>query len=463
MPTAPSLDRRLGPFDAAAIIVSNVIGGGILFVPPQIAASVPSALLFLSTWVAGGLLAFSGAMAYAELAALRPRAGGEYVYLRAAFGPLAAFLTGWTSFIAGFSGAIATSAVVLAFYLGRFIPAAANATPFLSFPVIPGVVVLDVSAQNVVAIAAIIGMAWIHLRGVGPGRIVGDILAVLKVTAFVLFIAIGFSFGEGEASNLVQTAAVAPGNWLLALIPVMFAYSGWNAASYVAEEVRDPGRNVPLALAMGAGAVIVIYLFLNALYLYVLPVSELAAVNGSVLDVIADRLLGSVAGDVMGIVSVISLLAGISAMTFAGPRVYFAMARDGLFFRRAAQVHPRYRTPAVAIVAQAVWSSVLVLTAQADTLLTYTGFAIILFSGVAVVALFVLRARQPDAERPFRAWGYPIVPGAYVVASALILMNGLYTAPGPTGAGALVILCGIPIYLWCARGNAVGDGAAPSP
>ena len=459
-PTAPFLERRLGPFDAAAIIVSNVIGGGILFASPQIAASVPSALLFLSTWVAGGLLAFSGAMAYAELAALRPRAGGEYVYLRAAFGPLAAFLTGWTSFVAGFSGAIATNAVFLALYLGRFIPAAANTTPFLSLPVIPGSVALNFSPQSMVAIAAIFGMAWIHLRGVGPGRVVSNILAVLKVTAFVLFIAIGFSFGQGEMTNLVQTAPVAPGNWLLALIPVMFAYSGWNAASYVAEEVRNPGRNVPMALAVGTGAVIVIYLLLNGLYLYVLPVNELAAVNGSVLDVIGDRLLGSAAGDTMGIVSIVSLLASISAMTFAGPRVYFAMARDSLFFRSAATIHQRYRTPAVAIVAQAVWSSVLVLTAQAQTLLTYTGFAIILFSGVAVVALFVLRARQPDAERPFRAWGYPIVPGIYVVASALILANGLFTAPGPTGAGALVILGGVPLYLLFRRGARVA-GADP--
>jgi basic amino acid/polyamine antiporter, APA family len=456
-----SLERRLGPFDAAAIIVSNVIGGGILFVPPQIASSVPSALLFLSTWVAGGLLAFSGAMAYAELAALRPRAGGEYVYLRAAFGPLAAFLTGWTSFVAGFSGAIATSAVVLAFYLGRFVPAAADATPLLLLTVIPGFVVLTVSPQNIVAIAAIAGMAWIHRRGVGPGRVVGDVLAVLKVTAFVLFIAIGFSLGQGDIANLVQTAPVATGNWLLALIPVMFAYSGWNAAAYVAEEVRDPGRNVPLALALGTGAVIAIYLLLNALYLYVLPANELARINGSVLDVIADRLLGSAAGHTMGVVSIISLLAGISAMTFAGPRVYFAMARDGLFVRRAGLVHPRHRTPAFAIVAQAVWSSVLVLTAQAEALLTYTGFSIILFSGVAVVALFVLRARHPDADRPFRAWGYPLVPGVYVVASVLILGNGLYTAPGPTGAGALVILAGVPLYLLRRRGGAAEAGGPP--
>ena len=445
--SASSLERRLGPLDAAALIVSNVIGGGILFSPPQIAASVPSAMLFLSTWVAGGLLAFAGAMAYAELAALRPRAGGEYVYLRAAFGPVAAFLTGWTSFVAGFSGAMATSAVVLAFYLGRFIPAAGNSTPFFSLPVIPGSLALNFSSQSIVAVAAIFGMAWIHLRGVGPGRVVSDILAVLKVAAFVLFIAIGFSFGQGEMNNLIQAGPVAPGNWLLALIPVMFTYSGWNAASYVAEEIRNPGRNVPMALGLGTGAVIVIYLLLNALYLYVLPANELAAVSGSVLDVIADRLLGSAAGDTMGIVSIVSLLASISAMTFAGPRVYFAMARDGLFFRSAATIHPRYRTPAVAIIAQAVWASLLVLSAQAQTLLTYTGFAIVLFSGVAVVSLFVLRSRQPDAERPFRAWGYPIAPGIYAVASVLILANGLYTAPGPTGAGALVILAGLPVYL----------------
>src|SRR5688500_17529974 len=240
-------------------------------------------------------------------------------------------------------------------------------------------------------------MAWIHLRGVGPGRLVSDVLAVLKVAAFVLFIAIGFSFGAGTFSNVTQAGPVSATNWLLALIPVMFTYSGWNAAAYVAEEVRDPGRNVPLALALGTGAVIVIYLLLNALYLYVLPANELAQVQGSVLDVIADRLLGSAAGNVMGVVSIISLLASISAMTFAGPRVYFAMARDGLFFRRAASVHTRYRTPAAAIIAQASWASLLVLFATADALLTYTGFAIILFSGAAVVALFVLRAKQPDA------------------------------------------------------------------
>ena len=449
--TPQSLERRLGPFDAAAIIVSNVIGTGILFAPAQIAASVPNALLFFSTWLTGGLLAFAGAMAYAELAALRPRAGGEYVYLREAFGRPAAFLTGWTSFVAGFSGAIATSAVVFAFYLGRFIPAAGNSTPFFTMPVVPGMIHLSLSPQTTIAVAAIFGMAWIHLRGVGPGRIVSDVLASLKVGALVLFIALGFSFGAGDAANLSEPGHVAPTGWLLALISVMFAYSGWNAATYVAEEVRDPGRNVPYGIALGTISVVAIHLLMNALYIYVLRVDELSKVQGSVLDVVADRLLGSAAGNTMGIVSIVSLLASVSAMTFAGPRVYFAMARDGLFFHRAASVHPRHRTPAAAIIAQAAWSSLLVLTAKADALLTYTGFAIVLFSGVAVVALFVLRAREPNAERPFRAWGYPWAPGIYTAASAAILLNGLYRAPGPTGAGALIIAAGVPLYVFFRR------------
>jgi basic amino acid/polyamine antiporter, APA family len=449
-----TLERRLGPLDAAAIIVSNVIGGGILFTPPQVATLVPDAALFLSTWMAGGALAFAGAMAYAELATLRPRAGGEYVYLRDAFGNAAAFLTGWTSFVAGFSGAIATSAVVMVFYVGRFAPAIAGAAAWLAVPIVPGRIVLTLSPQTMTAMAVIWAMAWLHRRGLGPGRVVGNLLASLKVTAFVLFIAIGFTWGSGSIAHLSAHAPVAPTGWLLALIPVMFTYSGWNAAAYVAEEIREPGRNVPRALALGTAAVIVIYVLMNALYLDVIPARELAAINRSVLDVIADRLLGSSAGNIMGIVSIVSLAASISAMTLAGPRVYYAMARDGLFFSRIAAVHPRYRTPSSAIVGQAIWSSVLVLTATADALVNYTGFAIVLFSGVAVAALFVLRMREPDAPRPFRAWGYPIAPAIYAITSAAIILNGLIRAPGPTGAGALIIAAGLPAYFLFTGGRA---------
>jgi APA family basic amino acid/polyamine antiporter len=390
-------------------------------------------------------------MAYAELATLRPHAGGEYVYLRDAFGRLAAFLTGWTSFIAGFSGAIATSAVVFTAYLGRFVPAAAERTPFLVIPIIPGYLSLTCSPQAMVAVAVIFGMAWVHLRGVGPGRAVGNTLAVLKVCACSAFIALGFAFGQGAAGPIVESAPVPAAGWLLALIPVMFTYSGWNAAAYVAEEIRDPRRNVPRALALGTGAVVVLYVLLNGLYLYVMPVGALAAVRGSVLDVVADRLLGQTAGDVMAIVSIVSLLASVSAMTFAGPRVYFAMARDGLFLRAASRVHPRYRTPAVSILAPATWSSVLVLSATADALVNYTGFAIVLFSGVAVAALFVLRPQAAGDERRFRTWGYPVGPALYVVVSAAILINGLVRNPAPSGAGMLIIAAGLPLYFFFGR------------
>ena len=452
----PTLERRLGPLDAAAIIVSNVIGGGILFTPPQVAASVPSPWWFLSTWAVGGALAFAGAMAYAELAALRPRAGGEYVYLRAAFGRVAAFLTGWTSFIAGFSGAIAATSVILAAYVGRFIPAANDATPLFVVPL--PFVPLTFSRRAAMALCAIGLMTWIHVRGVGPGRFITNLLASLKVSALLIFIALGLTIGAGSGSNLVQAAGPVAGSaWLLALIPVMFTYSGWNAAAYVAEEIRDPGRNVPRALAIGTLAVVTIYVLLNLLFLYVMPVGQLAAVKGSVLDVVADRLLGPRAGDIMAVVSIVSIAASISAMVFAGPRVYYAMARDGVFFKSAARIHPRFHTPAVSIVGQSIWSGLLVLSGSADTLTTYTGFSVVLFAGVAVLSLFVLRLREPDAPRPFKAIGFPVAPAIFALASALIVCNALYsdlvvpirhgTAWGPAAAGLIVIGLGLPVYL----------------
>ena len=442
-----TLERRLGPLDAAAIIVSNVIGGGILFTPPLIAAGVPNPWLFLGIWVAGGALAFCGATAYAELAALRPRAGGEYVYLRAAYGQLAGFLTGWVSFVAGFAGAIAATSVVLVFYLDRFFPGAADHTPFFVIPIpfFP----LTVSRRTLLAMSAVIALSYVHYRGVGPGRLLMNFLAVLKVAALMIFIAAGFSIGAGSTANLQQVAGpVAASSWLLALLAVMFTYSGWNAASYMAEEIRDPGRNVPKALALGTGAVIVVYLLLNTLYLYVMPVAELAQVQGSVLDVVADRVLGSAAGNIMGVVSIISLLASVSANIFAGPRVYYAMARDGVFLPAAAHVHPKFRTPSAAIVAQAIWASILIMWGGADTLTTYTGFAVTLFATIAVAAVFVLRRREPNAERPFSAWGYPFTPALFVVVGTATVLNAVYSAPYTTLAGLAVMAAGIPLYLY---------------
>ena len=447
------LERRLGPFDAAAIIVANVIGGGILFRSPAVAAAIPDATWFLLAWAGGGVLAFMGAMAYAELAALRPKAGGEYVYLREAFGPLAGFLTGWTSFVAGFSGALAASAVFLIVTLNRFIPGVANDTPLLAIP-IPGTSnAVTFSIHTLAASAVIIVAALIHIRGVGPGRIASNVLTTLKIVSLVVFIAFGLTAGTGSPSNVTESAGTVTGTGMLfAFIPIMFTYSGWNAASYMAEEIRDPGRNVPRALLMGTAVVIAVYVLINVLYLYVIPIGELATLGGkSILDVVGDRLLGERAGDIMAIVAIISLAAGINAWTFAGPRVYFAMARDNTFFKSAARVHPKYKTPAASIVAQAILAIILVLTGSLDTIANYVGFAITLFAGTAVAAVFVLRKREPNAPRPFKALGYPWTPAIFVLVSLAIVLNAFYSDPELSGLGTLIILAGIPLYYFFSR------------
>jgi APA family basic amino acid/polyamine antiporter len=383
-------------------------------------------------------------MAYAELAAVRPHAGGEYVYLRDAFGPMAAFLTGWTSFVAGFSGAIAASTIALADYITRFVPGAAGAKP-------------------AIALAAIAALTLVHVRGLGPGRLVQNVLAGLKVGGIVTIVALGFSVGHGTASNLTAPGSIHGFSWLLALVPVMFSYSGWNAAAYVAEEVRDPGRNVPLALGLGTLAVVVLYLGLNALYLYALPIGDLATVpGGRLLDTAAERLFGRAAGHLLALFTIVGLSASISAMVLAGPRVYFAMARDGMFVRAAGRVHPRFHTPAAAIVAQSIWSSVLVLSGTLSQLVSYTGFAVVLFSAIAVVGLFVLRRRDArlrgapllgsadspghGVERPFSAIGYPWTPALFVAASAVMLVNEVWRNPVPTLAGTALIVAGVPVY-----------------
>ena len=448
-PTAV-LERRLGPFDASAIVISNVIGGGIFFVPVIVAQMVPNGTAMLAVWVAGGLLAFVGAMAYAELASRRPHAGGEYVYLRDAFGPAAAFLTGWTSFVAGFSGAVAASSVALAEYVGRFVPAAGSGTPLFTVPL--PLVPLVVSPKALVALAAIASLTLIHIRGLGPGSLLQNVLAGMKTTALLLMIAFGFALGSGHVAAITSGTPASGSGMLLALVPIMFSYSGWNAATYVAEEVRNPGRNVPLALGLGTAAVILIYVALNALYLYALPIAELATLpNGRLLDIVAERLFGFAAGNLVAVFTIVSLSASISAMTLAGPRVYYAMARDGMFLSAAAGVHPRFRTPATAIAAQGIWSSVLVLCGSMSQLVSYTGFAVVLFAGIGVASLFVLRRREAGTPAPFRAWGYPWAPAVFVLASLTMVVNEIIRNGAPALAGVAVIALGVPVYYLVAR------------
>ncbi|MFQ5572050.1 MAG: APC family permease [Rhodothermales bacterium] len=449
--TPPVLRRTLGPFDGAALVVANVIGVGIFTVPGVVAGMVAEPFAFFAVWIVGGVFALIGALAYAELAAMLPRAGGEYLYLREAFGPLAGFLTGWTSFVAGFSGAIAAAAIGFAAYLGRFFPVALDADPFFSIPL--GIARLSFSPQTLVALAVIFIISAIHIRGVNPGRRFQNGLAGACLLAVGFFVVMGFlAEGRAEQAPLPGPADTGTGAsaWLLALIPVMFTYSGWNAAVYVAEEVRDPTRNVFKALMLGTAAVIIAYLLLNGLYLHALPLARLADVI-EVGDAAAEVLFGSIGASLLSVVVLLALASNVSAMVMAGPRIYYAMARDGLFPGAMQRVYLRRQTPAVAIAAQAVWSAVLVLTGTFEDLLVYTGFAIVLFSAVAVSALYVLRRTHAADGMPLRGPGQRVLPLLFIAFSLVVVVNALYGSPLPSAAGLLVISAGIPVYWWLRR------------
>ena len=440
--TAPRLERKLSLSDATALVVSNVIGVGIFTTPAVIAALVPGPGSMLALWLVGGILAFAGAVTYGELAKLCPRAGGEYNYLSHAFGPLAGFLSGWTSLIAGFSGAIAACAVALVSYLGRYFPTQTSADPIGSFTLLT--TTIGISRRSLFAAAVILLFAMIHMCGLGPGRLAQKILALLILAALVVFIVAGFGFGRGSWLHFhAAGASFSPKDWLLALIPVMFTYSGWNAAAYVSEEVRDPRRNVGNALALGTGIVLVLYLALNALYIKALSLREMsAAIN--VGDIAAQRLLGVASGFITPLL-VVALLGALSAMTIAGPRVYFAMARDKAFLAPFSRVSPRFRTPALAIGLQSAWSIVLVLLGGFEQILIYTGFAIVLSSGATVTALYVIRRRRGLRERSLRTIA---VPGVFFLACLLMVANAVYRAPKPSFIGLFVIAAGIPVFLF---------------
>lgn len=439
------LRRRLGARDGAALVIANVVGAGIFLTPGIIAGMVPKPLPLLGLWLLGGILALLGALSYAEMAARRPRAGGEYVYISEAFGPLAGFLSGWTSFVAGFSGAIAAAAIGFAEYLGRLLPFAAVTEPALELSL--GLGALGLSPRSLVAVLIIALFTLVHLSGIGAGRVVQNVLALLNVLTIALLVALGFAVGERDwqPGVALEGSPAAGGQWLVALILVMFTYSGWNAAAYVAGEFRDPGRTLPLALGLGTGVVIALYLLLNLLYVHALGVAGLAGAVAAG-DAATEALFGPIGTFAFIPLMLLALASSISAMVVTGPRVYYAMARDGCLPRLFGAVAPGRGVPTPAIIAQSVWSAVLVLSGTFEALLTYTGFAVVLFSGVAVTALFVLRHRDPRGRRPYAAWGYPVGPAAFVLVSAAMVIQAIRYAPGPSLAGLLIITAGVPVY-----------------
>jgi len=430
------LKRGLTLTDATMLVVSSVIGVGIFLTPGVVAGHLPHPGVFLAAWLVGGLLSLAGALANAELGAMYPRAGGDYVYLREAYHPAAGFLVGWLSFFVIYAGTIATLATGFAEGLAAFID-------------------LQESGKVAVAVALTVFTSWVNYIGVRWGARFNNVTGAIKLLALAALMVAGPLVGRGEwlhLQPLLQGAtAASPGAFGLALSPILFTYLGWNASVYVASEIRDPGRNVPRSLFIGLAVCTVVYVGLNAIYLYALPVSVLRG-EVRVGEAAARALFGAAGGTIMAALALASVLGCLNATILVGPRIAYAMALDGLFFRGVHRVNETHHTPHIAIVVQALTTiGLIILLRSFPSVLDYTTFAIVLATMADTTALYVLRWRKPTRYRPYRAWGYPFVPALYLAANAGIASVMLWGRPKECAIALAVAATGVPFYALFAR------------
>ncbi len=429
------LRRQLGLFDGVNIVIGCIIGSGIFIVPAITASLLHSPSMVFLVWIAGGLLTFCGALAYGELGASLPHAGGQYVFLREAYGPLPAFLYGWTLFLVIQSGGIATLAAAFSIYLAYFFP-------------------LTSLEARLISAGSVLLLAAINCLGLRLGAAVQNFFTVIKMAGVSVVVVVAFTAPAGSWSHLRPFWPASSAGLLVAvgaaMVGVLWAYEGWHNYSFVAGETLRPGRNIPLALIIGTGICMALYLAATLGYLYVLP---FAAVAGS-QRVAADAMqaaIGGVGGTMISLLILLSVTGAANGMTLSGPRAYYAMARDGMFFERLQRIHPRFGTPALAIVVQAVWAAILSLSGRYDQLFTYVIFASWLFYGMTVAGVIVLRRRHPEWPRPYKTWGYPLVPALFAVAALAIVASTLINNPRESGWGLLIVLLGVPAYFFWRR------------
>ncbi|MFQ5665178.1 MAG: APC family permease [Candidatus Binatia bacterium] len=430
------LKRELSLTDATMLVVSSVIGVGIFLTPGTVADALPHPGLILAAWLTGGLLSLAGALANAELGAMYPYAGGDYVYLREAYHAFAGFVAGWLSFFVIYAGTVATLAVGFAESLGHF-------------------VALGEGQKIAAAVALIVATSWVNYTGVRAGARFNNVTGYVKVAALIGLVVAGPLLGHGSIDNLhpiFSAVAVAPvAHFGLALSPVLFTYLGWNASVYVASEIRDPGRTVPRSLFIGLAICTAIYLVLNAVYLYALPVNVLRG-EVRVGEAAARALFGAAGGTIVAALVLTSIVGSLNATILVGPRIAYAMALDGLFFGGVNRVHEVHRTPHVALAVQALTAiALIVVLRRFPSMLDYTTFAIILATMADVTALYALRRRQPQRPRPYRAWGYPAIPALYLVANAGIAGVMLWGRPKECTIAVIVTATALPFYLLFAR------------
>jgi APA family basic amino acid/polyamine antiporter len=448
--THPELSRDLGASHATAVVVGTIIGSGIFLVPAEMMQAVGSARLVYLAWFVGGLLSFFGALTYSELGAMMPQAGGEYVYVGDGYGPLAGFLYAWTWFVVAKPGSIATVATGLVRILGTFPVFAFFSDNIVSRP-------FAVSWGQLVAIAAAILISFLNYIGVKKAGEFQLVFTLLKVAIILGIVFVCFGKGAtagGTWSHFAESFVGAKGGiagFMAALVAALWAYDGWNDLNMVAGEVRNPGRNIPIALIAGVAIVGILYVLVNAGVQYVMPASAIAASPRPASDAV-ELVMGRLGARIVSLGMALSMLVTLNGTIMSGARVPFAVARDRYFFRALGAVHPRFHTPSVAIVVQAVLAIVLLLLgANFRQLFSLTIFAEWLFYMIAGSTIFVFRWRNPQGERPYRMWGYPIVPVIFVVVAAALLGYTFKNDWPNSGYGLLVILSGIPVFSYFSR------------
>ena len=473
--------RGIGPLAAISLVVGSMIGSGIFIVSAGIGRDVsawgPGGLLLV--WIITGLITVIGALAYAELAAMMPKAGGQYVFLREGLSPAAGFLYGWTLFAVIQTGTIAAVAVAFARFLSVLVPSL-SPDVFLSLGQVrlPGAsdaIQLGLSPQRVVAILSIVLLTAINVRGVRLGAAIQTVFSMAKIGALAVLVLCGLTFWRQPDVAAANFATFwGTGDWTLAMVPIigaamvgsLFSSDAWNNVTFAAAEVQNPSRNLPLALAVGTGLVSLLYILTNVAYLNVLPFSGdpsgADALARGIQHAAQDRVgtaaievaLGAGAATVMAIAILFSTFGCNNGLILSGPRVYWAMARDRLFFERAGRLHPEYRTPVAGLIAQAGWASVLCISGTYGQLLDYVIFAALVFYFLTAVALFRLRRLRPDLPRPVKAFGYPVLPALYLIAVGALMIILLIEKPLYTWPGLIIVATGIPVYLMWRRGAA---------
>lgn len=451
--------RRLNLMDTAFLVIGAVIGSGIFMTPGLIAAGLPSPGLFLLVWMAGGLITLCGALSFAELGAMFPKAGGQYIYLREAYGPVSAFLFGWGFFGFIMCGGLAALAVAFAEFLGVFLPALStdNIVLVIRFS---GRLSHPLSAGQLVAASAIMFLTFINSLGIRTGVAVQNVLTLFRLGSVAALVVLGVLIGSKAGG--VNFRPLFPGGLGLleliqpiglALVAVFWTYDGWYAVNCTAEEIRNPEKNIPRGLALGVLIVTASYVLVNLVYLLALPLEEIKGVT-RIGERAASALFGDGGAALFSVVVMVSIFGCLNANLLYGPRVYYAMARDGFFFRSMGRLSPRYRVPTNALWGQAVWAAVLCLSGTFQALYEYMVFALLLFFAATGWAVIVLRRRLPDRERPYRTWGYPVVPFVFVIMCLAVFTGIVLSRPLMSLGGAMLLGAGLPAYFrWKSRGR----------